>query len=84
MGTKTHMSGYCVNQDSDEKTLHYIREKLATLEKQTLNEISVVSKKQNHGVPVQGLGSDTQRELQDLKMVRRINPTGPLSRTTYG
>jgi hypothetical protein len=53
----------------DEKTLHYIREKLATFEGRTLNEIFIVSKKQNHPVPVKGLCSDAQRRLQELKLL---------------
>jgi hypothetical protein len=52
----------------DKETLHYIREKLATFESRTLNEIFVISKKQNHAVPVKGLRRDAQKRLEELKL----------------
>ena len=55
-------------QTVNEKTLHYIREKLRAFESRTLNEVFIASKKQSHAIPITDLCREAQRRLEDLKL----------------
>jgi len=63
-------------------TLHYIREKLAEYETMTMNEIFVVGKPYNHGVPIYKLCGEAQRRLRELNLddldeLHRLRLSGP-------
>ncbi len=48
--------------------LKEICEKLANFESRTWNEILVVSKKQNHTIPIEDLSKEAKARLEELKL----------------